>query len=411
MYDSFGTSLRACREQRGISLRALASRVLYDPGYVSRVENGRRLPSSSFVDACDEALGMDGALTKLATDGAAPSQVQALASPPIRFEQGEVIAVAARRASKFLAGHGEIDRAAMEQLHDDVRTVARAYPQRPLTELLPGLAESQDTLFRLCDERQRPGQAKTLYFLAGVTSGLMAKASHDQANPHAAATQARAAWLCADRAEHPALRAWIRGLQSLVAYWAGRNRDALRYAQQGSAEETRSTVAVWLASCEARAWAALGNRHEASEAIARAEEAWERVVEDDLDELGGICTFGRTRQAYYAADALAWVDPHAASYHAEAAIEGYEDTDNPEWAFGDQAGAYADLAIARIGAGQYDGAAEALAPVLALPAEQRINGIIISTRRVYDALRLRGHGESELAEAIEDFTRIPLATT
>ena len=86
----------------------------------------------------------------------------------------------------------------------------------------------------------------------------------------------------------------------------------------------------------------------------------------------------------------------------------YRDRENAEWAFGDQAGAHADLAVARIGSGQLDGASEAMAPVLDFPLEQRINGVVASTRRVHDALRLHGHGDSELSEAIEDFTHTSL---
>jgi hypothetical protein len=54
---------------------------------------------------------------------------------------------------------------------------------------------------------------------------------------------------------------------------------------------------------EARAWAALGNAERTRAAIERAENAWDGVRRDDLDELGGICTFSRPRQLYYAAHA------------------------------------------------------------------------------------------------------------
>ena len=37
-------------------------------------------------------------------------------------------------------------------------------------------------------------------------------------------THARTALLCANNAEHPSLASWVRGLQSLVTYWAQRPR-------------------------------------------------------------------------------------------------------------------------------------------------------------------------------------------
>jgi hypothetical protein len=134
---------------------------------------------------------------------------------------------------------------------------------------------------------------------------------------------------------------------------------------------------------------------------------------DELDELGGICTFNQTRQLYYAADALAWLPSQAemAEDYAEQAVDAYRDTGAPDWAFGDQAGSHADLAIARIGQRQLEGAADALAPVLELPAEQRINGIVNSVQRVHTALRRSPLSQDpqayDLQDSIEAFTRTP----
>lgn len=70
----------------------------------------------------------------------------------------------------------------------------------------------------MLDNRQHPEQARQRYFLAGVTSDLLAKASYDIADPHAATTRARTACLCAENADHNGLRAWIRGLPTLIAH-------------------------------------------------------------------------------------------------------------------------------------------------------------------------------------------------
>jgi hypothetical protein len=291
-----------------------------------------------------------------------------------------------------------------------------AYPQRPLSEILGDLVSIQDLIFSLLEQRQQPNQAKDLYFLAGVNGGLLAKASHDLADPHAAMTQARTAFMCADHADHDGLRAWIRGLQALVAYWANRHNEAIRFAQQGAefALRSRNTSMVWLAMNEARSWAALGNAVNTTAAVQRAEDAWSQVEPDDMDELGGIATFSRSRQLYYAADALAWLPSEAehAERYSQAAVIEYSDTSRPEWAFGDQAGSYSDLAIARIQQGEIEGASEALTPVLDLPSEQRINGIIKSVEHVHQVLS-KAPASSEarrLQEHIEFFTRTPLKT-
>jgi hypothetical protein len=329
----------------------------------------------------------------------------------------EVLDMAASRARAFaLAAQTGLGNEAMEQVYDDVRHVATAYPQRPLPEILGRLVETQDLVFALLESRQRPEHLRQLYFLGGVTGGLLAKASHDLGNPHAALTQARTAFLCADNADHHGLRAWIRGLQSLVSYWAGNPHDSVRYAQLGAgyAEQAHSTTSVWLPVSEARAWAALGNADATSAALDRAEHAWDSVQNDELDQMGGLCTFGRNRQLYYAADALAWLpgEVDKAGRYSREAVDAYTDQSHPEWAFGDAAGSHAAMAITRIVNGELDGAADAIAPVLDLPAERRINGVVHSARRVHQALRQSGRADDarELQEEIETFTRTPMQT-
>ncbi|GGJ87522.1 hypothetical protein GCM10010123_16380 [Pilimelia anulata] len=326
------------------------------------------------------------------------------------------LTMAAERARRFalLTADAGTAGAVLDQLHDDVHRLTLAYPQQPVGALLPDLTETQDTLFTLLERRQAPGPARRLHFLAAVVSGLLAKASHDLAEPHAAMLQARTAVLCADLADHDGLRAWLRGLQSLVAYWAGRYADAVRYAEAGAALADRAggTAAVWLPVSAARAHAALGDAGRALAAIRRADDGWSRVRPDDVDALGGICTFTRARMLYYAADALAWLPAEAATAgrYAEAAVAAYADPRDPAWAFGDRAGSHTDLAIARIAGRDLDGAGDALRPVLDLPAAQRINGVRHSVRRVQRALvhaGLAGAGTG-LVEEIDAFTAAPV---
>lgn len=326
----------------------------------------------------------------------------------------ELIEMAAKRARSFAFTAGQTDLTAdvMEQVHADVQNLATDYPQRPLSELLPDLITTQDTIYTLLEQQRRPSQGRDLYFLAGVTGGLLAKASHDLADPHAALTQARTAFVCADQADHNGLRSWIRGIQSLVSYWAGRTRESVRYAQSGAEFAAVNSSSVWLPMNEARAHAALGDANAARAAIERAERAWDLVQEDEVDELGGLCLFGRTRQIYYAAEALSWLPSQSslANDYATRAVAAYEDSSSPEWAFGDQAGAHSALAITRIQMGELEGASEAVAPVLSLAPEQRINGIVNATQRVHRALRDSPLAEdgSSLQEQIEAFTRTQL---
>jgi len=303
----------------------------------------------------------------------------------------------------------------MDQLYDDVKAIAAAYQRKPLTAVAAPLAETQDAIFSLLETRQRPNQSRDLYVLAGVTSGLLGKAAHDLSDSHSAMAHARTAFLCAENADHDGLRSWVCGLQSLISYWARRYGDALSYAQQGMsfAQKAGGTTTVWLPASEARAWAAMGNVHEASAAVARAERAWNNLKASDLDSIGGPCTFSESRQVYYVAEALSRFSDATdqAEDYSRRAVEAYADEAQPDWSFGDQSGSYASLAYTHVGRGQLDGAEAAISPVLSLPPEQRINGIVAAVARVQHAIERSplapDPAATSLREQISDFVRLP----
>lgn len=322
--------------------------------------------------------------------------------------------MAADRARRFMTSLQTLSDESLQLVYEDVQDLTRAYPARPLPEILGHLVSGQETVFGLLERPQRPTHARQLYFLSAVLGGLLAKASHDLADPHAALAQSRTAWLCAEQADHDGLRAWICGLQSLISYWARRPHDSIRYAQRGAlyADRAHSSTTVWLPVSEACSWATLGNIERTREGIRLAEQAWDRVRIDELDEIGGIARFTLPRQLHFAAGALINFPDQlsAAEDYAYRAVEAYSDSTDPAWSFPSAAGSRTVLAIARIRCRDLDGAADALRPVLDLPVEQRINGIVQSVNQVYCAL---DHGPTngiarELQEQIELYTRKPV---
>lgn len=382
-------------------------------GRLARAERMDAAPAQPLARALQAAFGQPVAALLAPHD---PSTSLAPAVPGGRqlTTTTEVLTMAADRARRF-AQLQTSSPEAVDNLAESVRGLVQAYPNQPLHDILGDLTQDQDSVFTLLEVAQRPEQNRQLYFLAGVLGGMLAKASHDLSDPRAAQMQARTAWMCAEAADHHGLRAWIAGLQSMIAYWARQPREALRHAQRGApfAETARSTAGVWLAANEARAWAAVGNVDQAQAAISRADDAWTRVAPDDLDELGGIATFSRPRQLYYAADALA-VLPTGTSEaveYADLAVQAYSDPMDPDYAFSDHAGSRCDLAIARLHDNDLDGATEAVAVVLDLPPQQRINGIVHSMNRVHTALSPLGGTAAavSLQEEIEAFTRTPLS--
>ncbi|MFF3073712.1 hypothetical protein ACFVSN_26450 [Kitasatospora sp. NPDC057904] len=333
-------------------------------------------------------------------------------------EMERQVVMAARRALRFaaMAEGSSIGPETLGQIHDEVRRLTVAYPKLALPALLGDLVEVQDLTFQLLEHgRAKPAQARELYLLASITSGMLAKASHDLGNPSAAMMQARTAFVCADNADHHAMRAWVRSLQSLISYWAGRPGEAVDYAAlgQNAAGDVRGTTSIWLACLSARAHSLLGDGEATRTAIRQAENARDAVELDDLDDFGGIMTFPVPRQLYYVAEATVQLGEDAVlgETQSETAVAAYQDASEEEWAFGDEAGAQTDLALARIARGEVEGAAEAVRPVLDLPIEQRNFGIVSSAQRVHAALnagaRRNGIVGVALRQEIEAFTATP----
>ncbi|WP_084734905.1 hypothetical protein [Actinophytocola xinjiangensis] len=332
--------------------------------------------------------------------------------------QGQVVAMSADRARDFLtrAEASNVGAETIDQLADDIRRLAVASREQTLIQLLGDLVDTQDRAFNLLEGRQKPDQARDLYLLAGVATGFMAKVSHDVGAAHDAMTQARTAYVCADNAGHDGLRTWVRGLQSGIAYWSGRRDDALRYAEQGAetAARSRGSASIRLSSGQARALAALGRIADARVEIDRAAELRERFQPDDLDNLGGGYWFPRSRQLYFAADALTWAAdeaPHTERLATEA-LDALTTAPAHDRGFGDEPGARCALALARVQQGNVDGAAEALAPVLELKPAQRIHGIVTSVEHVHIALHRTSRPSrttTDLLEAIQAFTAARLS--
>jgi hypothetical protein len=333
-------------------------------------------------------------------------------------EMGRQAAMAASRALRYavMAETNSIGPETFDHIRDEVTRIGAAYPRVALHEILSDLTEVHELVFRLLESgRATPAQGVDLQLLASMACGMLAKASHDLADPKSAMMQARAAYVCADQAGHDGMRAWVRGLQSLIAYWTGRPGDAAAYAARGTAAlATRSgSVGVWLAALEARAHALLGDVEGVRTAVVRVEDARDAAVRDDLDEIGGILAFPQPRQTYYVAEAHVLLGGNGteAERSAQEAVRAYASAPVDEWGFGDMAGAHTNLALARIARGDLEGAAEAVAPVLDLPPAQHNHGIVVSARRVHDALAaspLRVESRArDLRAQLELFTSTP----
>lgn len=306
---------------------------------------------------------------------------------------GRRAAMAAERALRFavVADNATLGAETIDHLRTEISRLAAEYTHVPLNAVLSDIIEAQELTFQLIESgRGRPTQVRDLYFMASLASSMMSKASHDLGDPRNALAQARTAYICAQQAEHQSMQRWVRGLQSLISYWAGQPDQAARFAALGLQEHESpgaGSSMAWLACLDARAQALIGDEERVQSALRRAADARESIVPDDLDEIGGLMTFGLPRQLYYEAEATVLVGTlEDAAQRAETAVSTYSSSDPRDRAIGDEAGAHAHLALARVAKGDVDGAVPELRAVLDLPASHRIHGVVVSVNRVGVAL-------------------------
>lgn len=347
--------------------------------------------------------------------GTTPQSVAGAGSDPFLGAE-RLITMAARRALRFtaLAQGSDVSPDAIATLQDETLRIALAYPVSPLHSFLDDLVNLQDVAFQLLEGKYKTSQARDLHLLAAMSSGMLAKAAHDLTDPAAALTHARAAYLCAEQAGHDGLKGWVRAVMSLASYFAGRPGEAVRYAQAGaSLPGATGGVTAWLPSLEARAHAAQGNAEATRAAITRAHQAREDIATSELDDFGDLFAFGLVKQNYYLAEAVVQLAPgtEEAARCADDAVAGYLALPDEETDWSSLAGARAHQALARAARGHFDGAQEALDPVLELAPAQRINGIRVSVQRVYNSLPSSGETlqiAAGLRLEIEEFSRTRL---
>jgi len=267
----------------------------------------------------------------------------------------------------------------LEQLHDDVVWLARAYVGTPPFPVLRETSRVRNRAYLLLSRTQRPRQRRHLYLVAGQLCGLLASASFDLGYPGAAAAQARAAWTYGAIAEHDELLAWAAGMQATIALWAGRPQEAIDRIDVGLASAPRGSPRVRLLCIQGRAWARLGSRTNTDEALAACRTERERADGGNElhDHIGGEFGFNEARQAFCSGSAyLQLGDIRRALEECERAVRLYEAGPVGERWYGAECSARTDLAATRLLRGELDGAREALVPVFALSPDKRVQGLV-----------------------------------
>jgi transcriptional regulator with XRE-family HTH domain len=385
---SFGVALRQVRQERRLSLRGLQRLTQYTAGYLSELERGTKRPNPQVAQRCDDALRAGGLLLRLAREPAEIGPVDpAPARAPAHTVPSREFSMAADESARFVRQLvATPTRDLVDQLATEVRALAVDFLRLPPYEIFQPVAVRRREVFALLDGYVRPTLLTDLYLIAGQLTALLAHASADLGQPFAAEAHARTAWLCADLAGSNPLRAYVRWVQSNIAYWTTDYATAAQLAAHGERYACPGSAAVRLASQRARAWAAAGSATDLRAALADARTAREALVPEP-DEVG-VFAFCAAKSAYYSAEA--WLSQGT----PEAARRAQADAEESIGILRAQAqpcpelfaAARLDLAAARVALGDLDGAEAAVAPVLDLPVQRRTVPVVSRASRMRQSL-------------------------
>jgi transcriptional regulator with XRE-family HTH domain len=451
------SEIKRLRGEAGLSQADLADRVGYTRQYVSRAEISRRnLPSLDLIETLDAALGAGGRLLELREKALAERHGRRITHRDER--RGQLLR---RTASPDTAGNVVKDSLAsattvrsmvrssaqdarrintwmettstgshvIQMYRDCLMASSVDFLHRPAAEVFNDLDELRRELFSdIGAHRYHPRYDREFLALVGMTSVVLAHASHLLGHPNEGMTQARLALQCADEAGHVELGAWACGTQALIAEGRGNLQEAIGHIrnarQQLDRSRTPGSAAVRLASYEAR----IAARQSADtdivqDALIAAEQAQEalrgKTDVADLDDIGGILEFPAAKAAMYAGQVYTLIGrPKLAEQHAQMAIDNYLSGAPEQRSYGDIALARIDIAAARLTSRDLDGVRDALVPVFTLPAALRTEHLrppltALATTLTSEPCRT-AVGVTELREKITAFTvapRLPMERT
>ena len=163
-----------------------------------------------------------------------------------------------------------VDPMTLEELDQDVERFALECLGVPHAELFLQVCDDWQQVERFLDARQRLKDRAHLTLLGGQLTYFLARLSFNMGDYAAARRHAVLAWQYAEDVEQPVLCASVRTLQGTIAFYAGQHEKALDLLRAARAYDTpynRSRIAA----NTARAYAVLGERSRAEQALAAME--------------------------------------------------------------------------------------------------------------------------------------------
>lgn len=389
---SFGSTLRAVRAQRGVSLAALGQATSYARSAIANIEAGRRMPDRRFAERADRHMGAAGELVTAWDRDAADRDAAKEQRRLLQAAEVESLALA-------------VDTATVDQTGEHAVQLAQDYLSQTPAEMLRRTLTARSAATALLQRGgHSPGAHADLLLSVGRLSGVLAYAVLDLGHSAQALSHTYAAWRFAELAGDHELQAWVRGTQALVSRFDEDFSQALWFAQDGMQYATTGPSAARLLCGQAQSMTGLGDSAGAVDALQHAETARDQIP--GADSATGIFAFREAKQRYYAGSSLIWHDDTKLLRRAEreslAAIHNWETGAPVDRSLSDEALCRVYAATARVSLGEVDGAREALGPILDLPGERRISWIKKRMGRVARMLHNDPYLGSPLASSLRD---------
>ena len=267
----FGEELRRFAAERGISLRELARQAECSAGYLSNVASGRKALTPSLAIRLDRVLGTGDQLIAYALH------------PERKYSSGPDIDLVRRGLDDTLS-QGVMAQAALDDWERIVIRYGRATRDQPADGLVDDISADLAEL-RLALQRHRSASAlRQLTRITAQMAGLMGLTLIKLGDRRSFRGWARIPWLAASETGDPVTHSWVLTQASHGHYYSSDFHEATEVAchAQDIVRTSPCVGAALAAALEGRAWAAMGHRQAAREALARAGDILSHLSGDEL---------------------------------------------------------------------------------------------------------------------------------
>ncbi|MGH8909115.1 MAG: hypothetical protein ACRD0K_22140 [Egibacteraceae bacterium] len=323
----FRRELACSMRQAGLSDERLGKRMGYDRTTVNKVRNGLLEPSAQFAEKIKEEFGEPLWELWCAWDTAnrapLPPTERTLSIPDLTSAGFlEPAAAGAAEAVELarLAETSTIAAGTLETLGRMVDRFARDYPHSRPELLIPRVKRQLRYIKHLLGAPVTLTQRRELIIDGGWLALLLACLQFDVGDKPAAEASRDAAYQLGLEGGHQELMAWTYELLAWFALVEGEYPRAIDNARAGRELAPHTSAGVQLAVQEAKAWAKLGDRGGAEEAMRQGGAALSRLPTPSHPDHHFV--FDGSKLSFYAATVYVWLGaPDRAQEHAQHVIE------------------------------------------------------------------------------------------